>query len=341
MNIAVVGAGIFGCCSAIELSKAGHNVTLFDKNDRILSSASQINQYRLHRGYHYPRSVETVTTTKQTVEQFEEMFSSDLLVDFDRYYAIAKEGSITSPEQYIQFLNENGLEYEVVDPFIDVPLMVKVKENSFNPFGLYYSVLDKLRINKVNVKLNTLFSKQDIDRFDVVVNATYSDINGLIDEFEQEIYQFELIEKVTVHTPPKYKNKSLVILDGNFCCIDPIARSEYSMLGHVKEAIHDIQIGTEYKIPEKYTGVVNNLFPRLKYRVSNHPQIIKACEELLECKLEYLSSSYTIRTVLANREHDDARPTNLIKHNSKFYSLFGGKIGTAVSTARELTKMLG
>ena len=340
MNIAVVGAGIFGCCSAIELSKAGHNVTLFDKNDRILSSASQINQYRLHRGYHYPRSVETVTTTKQTVEQFEEMFSSDLLVDFDRYYAIAKDGSITSPEQYIQFLNENGLEYEVVEPFIDVPLMVKVKENSFNPFGLYYSVLDKLRINKVSVKLNKLFYKQDIDRFDIVVNATYSDINGLIDEFQREIYQFELVEKVTVHTPPKYKNKSLVILDGNFCCIDPITQRQYSVLGHVKEAIHDVQVGTNYKMLRQYAWVVNRRY-HTDFTYSKHPQIIKACEELLECKLEYASSGYTIRTVLANREHDDARPTNLIKHNSKFYSLFGGKIGTAVSTARELTKMLG
>lgn len=340
MNIAVVGAGIFGCCSAIELAKVGHKVTLFDKNNEILSSASQINQYRLHRGYHYPRSVETVTTTKQTVEQFEEMFSSDILVDFDRYYAISKNDSMTSPEQYIQFLNENGLEYEVVDPFIDVSLMVKVKENSFNPFDLHCSILEKLRIYNVNVKLSTVFSKPDIDKFDVVINATYSDINELIDEFEHEMYQFELVEKVVVYTPPKYKNKSLVILDGNFCCIDPLTEQKYSVLGHVKEAIHDVQVGTDYKMMRQYAFWVNEGF-HTDCPLSKHNQIIKSCEELLECKLEYASSGYTIRTVLANREHDDARPTNLIKHNSKFYSLFGGKIGTAVSTARELTKMLG
>ncbi len=59
MKIAVIGGGIFGITTAVILGNE-HNVELFEKNDDILKSASGSNQYRVHRGYHYPRSAETV-----------------------------------------------------------------------------------------------------------------------------------------------------------------------------------------------------------------------------------------------------------------------------------------
>ena len=58
-RVAVVGGGIFGCTTAWKLAKNGYEVDLFEKNDDIITQASSINQYRLHRGYHYPRSKET------------------------------------------------------------------------------------------------------------------------------------------------------------------------------------------------------------------------------------------------------------------------------------------
>ena len=60
MKIAIIGGGIFGVTAAIILGSK-HNVELFEKNDDILKSASGSNQFRVHRGYHYPRSPETVT----------------------------------------------------------------------------------------------------------------------------------------------------------------------------------------------------------------------------------------------------------------------------------------
>ena len=59
MKIAVVGAGIFGVTAAYTLAK-NHSVDLFEKNNDIMMESSDVNQCRVHRGYHYPRSPDTV-----------------------------------------------------------------------------------------------------------------------------------------------------------------------------------------------------------------------------------------------------------------------------------------
>ena len=61
---AVVGAGIYGITAATKLRTAGYIVDLYDSESEILKKASGINQYRIHRGYHYPRSPETIESCK-------------------------------------------------------------------------------------------------------------------------------------------------------------------------------------------------------------------------------------------------------------------------------------
>ena len=71
MKIAVIGGVIFGICSAVKLGQYGHNVTLFEKYDNILKASSGINQYRLHRGYHYPRSKNTAISAMESEKLFQ------------------------------------------------------------------------------------------------------------------------------------------------------------------------------------------------------------------------------------------------------------------------------
>ena len=70
MRIAVIGAGIFGSTVAVKLAEAGFGVDLYEKEGDILQAASGINQYRLHRGYHYPRSKETALSSKKPRSRF-------------------------------------------------------------------------------------------------------------------------------------------------------------------------------------------------------------------------------------------------------------------------------
>jgi glycine/D-amino acid oxidase-like deaminating enzyme len=52
-HVAVLGAGLQGCCIALELAGRGHRVELFDRCDRPLTQASYWNEGKIHLGLVY------------------------------------------------------------------------------------------------------------------------------------------------------------------------------------------------------------------------------------------------------------------------------------------------
>ena len=191
----------------------------------------------------------------------------------------------------------------------------------------------------VNVVCSKHTTKEDFDDYDYVVIATYSMLNELLDDKIQ--YQFEVVEKPVVKLPESYKNKSVVVMDGPFMCLDPY-KNGYHVLGHVVHAIHSTNVGDYPMVLNKHiVGYLNN-------GVIHNPKItkihkfIEAGMEFFEDfdKLEHIGSMFTVRTVLAYRDHDDARPTLVIKRNDKVYTIFSGKVGTCVQAAEELVEEL-
>ena len=65
MNVAIIGAGWYGCHIGLYLKQQGHDIKIFEKNSDIFLGSSGSNQFRLHTGYHYPRSSETISETKK------------------------------------------------------------------------------------------------------------------------------------------------------------------------------------------------------------------------------------------------------------------------------------
>ena len=53
-------------------------------------------------------------------------------------------------------------------------------------------------------------------------------------------------------------------------------------------------------------------------------------------KSEHIGSMFTFRTVLPNRDKDDARPTSVEKQTDNILNVFSGKIGTCVNAATEV-----
>ena len=56
--------------------------------------------------------------------------------------------------------------------------------------------------------------------------------------------------------------------------------------------------------------------------------------------LEHIGSMYTFRAVLADRDHDDARPTLVNHEGGNVYSLFSGKIDTCVDSKKRIDKVV-
>jgi len=341
-NVAVVGGGIFGCTTAWKLAKEGYNVTLYEKNDDIITQASNINQYRLHRGYHYPRSKETAIQSQWGETSFIKEYGDAIVNgDVEHYYCIAKEDSLVNPKQYWTFLNEINLPY--VEKKLDfmhknvVDLVVQVKEFLFNSDKLRKICWDKLNKYGVDVTLNTKYVDSKYNNDDYVINTTYANLNQLTPKDKQKDYQFELCEKPVIKLPEQYKNKSVVIMDGPFMCIDPYGDTGWHVMGNVVHAIHSTNVG---KFPE-YNSKFDNLLNKGIVKnpsITNIDKFIESAKKFFIDidKVKHIGSMFTFRTVLPNKDKDDARPTMVEKINNKMFSIFSGKIGTCVNAAEEV-----
>ena len=294
----VVGGGIFGATAAVALSHDGYQVELHEELEDVMMAASDINQYRLHKGYHYPRSKETAQECLKGLKTFKRKYERCVVNgDIEHYYAISSRDSKVTPSQYLEFLNEMDLPYKRVEPIKSTDITIKVEEELFDNYKLYEAVRDKLWSSGVEVLKNKTTTKDDFKGFDVVVIATYAKLNDLLDKKER--YQYELCEKPVVRLPRKYQGKSIVIMDGPFMCLDPYGQRNH-VLGNVKHAIHCWNEGTEAFWPHRYTkyinkGVIENPEPELT-KIDKFIETGKIFFEDFH-KLKHIGSMYTLSLI--------------------------------------------
>lgn len=341
MKVAVVGAGIFGITSALKLDKAGHEVHLFEKKDNILMEASLGNQFRLHRGYHYPRSDDTVRDLLESVPDFEEFYGSAIIRSFDHFYCIAKENSLVSASEYLDFCERNSLEYDVEETDFtkneNIQLSIRAEEGIISYYELQRVCKEKLAVSGIKFYFMEEFTNSCLDDFDVCVNCTYSNLNDL--SGKKRNYQFELCEKICVQLPNRMRNVSIVIMDGPFMCADPFMNN-WHLLGNVVHAIHSRNVGTAPHIPGKYKPYMGQGFVDVK-DISNFDKFIESGKEFIPDleKAEYIGSKFVVRAVLPNVDDTDERPT-IVSKNGKVIDVFSGKIDTCVSAANKVVRLL-
>lgn len=336
----VVGAGVFGLTSAIALSHNGYDVVVREKEDDLMKGASSINQYRLHKGYHYPRSIETAQECQRGLQTFKRKYESSVVNgNIQHLYSIASEGSLVSGDEYKNFLEKVGLEYYEREPMPNCDLTIQANEELFNPEQLILSLHKKLYSSGIKVYVNSEVKSLDEEKFDVAVIATYSQINQLLDEKKE--YQFEVCEKPVVRLPKIFENLSVVVMDGPFMCLDPYVNNSH-VLGNVVHAIHETNIGTKPIVSEELKPYLNKGLIR-NPKITNIDKFIESGKKYFGDEfedLEHIGSMYTIRTVLSNREQDDSRPTLVEKVNDNVYTLFSGKIDTCVDAANQLIQRI-
>lgn len=340
MKIAILGAGLFGCTAAIYAARAGHDVTLFEKNDDIMQEATKVNQFRLHEGYHYPRSDETVEECLESAPDFLAEFGDCIKTHQERFYAIAK-GSKTSAPAYADFMDRHGLPWDLIANRPDLfnydllEAVFAVEEDWIHYPTLKGMVTNKLAEAGVKVETNAVApdwncggKNQWIDHFIV---AGYASTNAILAELECDPIeiQYELVEKPQILMPEKYKNTSVVVMDGPFGCIDPCHIPGVHQMGHVHWSVHKRQTGKKcfmntldfHSNANQMIGSLGEYLPPVKEAVKINSQIIR-------------------RAVLPNVDDTDERPTIVRPIRDDVTMIFSGKLGHAVRAAQEIVTHL-
>ena len=156
----------------------------------------------------------------------------------------------------------------------------------------------------------------------------------------QNEYQFELWEKPVVKLPEQFKNKSVVIMDGPFMCIDPLANTDLHLLCNVVHEIHQTNIGKYPSINKKFVDLIDKGIVKNPSQ-TNFPKFIESTIDFIPeiTKAKHVGSMFTYRAVPPRVEETDARPTIVKEINNKIVTLFSGKISTCVESAKKIEKI--
>jgi len=347
MRVAVVGAGIFGITIAVKLARSEVRVDLFEKENDILKSASGINQFRLHRGYHYPRSPDTVRECLESESSFRGEYGLAVIDSGRHYYCIARDDSLISGIEYENFCRSHNLYFKRnKSHFINqypLDLCLEVNEGRIDPFRLKNLCISKIKLYGINVRLNTRADSRNLRGYDFVVLATYSSVNELAGEMSGTArkLQFEVCEKPVVRLPEVFGETSIVVMDGPFMCIDPMGCSNNYLLGNVKWAIHQANVGYIPEIGSEFTPLLNRDIVKNPPVTNFDKFIASGCEFIpILHQAVHLGSMYTVRAVLPGIDSTDGRPTIVSKLNNQVISVFSGKIGTCVSAAQQVLDII-
>lgn len=332
-KVAVAGAGIYGATAAIRLAEHGYEVHLFDPLG-VMRAASAINQYRVHAGYHYPRSPETIRETLEARAEFIEAFEPAIVRNSRHYYAIPKKKSRTSPDLYESVMREHGL---VLKPcrlewmnFDFIERCYEVQEHIYDPEVLRELV--ERRIRSAGIRFyEKAFTPEMRPDFDFVVWATYG-MGPSRRVFK--IAKFQVAEKMLIELPAALRGIALVVVDGPFTAFDPYGSSSRSLFGSAKNTNHWTTTDPDEPVPEPYANILNDRefkpVPFTRFEAMRKD----CCDSVPGAKdAVYIGSRFTIRVVEDHPESD--RRILYVKEGAPGeFHIFSGKVVSAVKAAR-------
>ena len=349
-NVLIIGAGIHGITIALELAKK-HKVTIIDSNNDILLGTSNSTHNRIHLGYHYPRSTDTIYECKQGYDFFIKNYK-DCLIFPDFYYVIEKKSKIKSnkfkntmlqedldcntswPDS--KFLDKSNIEdsFKVNEACINVPKFRKKVKTLLKK--LKVNIILNFKINKIKKIENSIILKsQDKDivlALDLIVNCTYTNSNNILKLFgiknNYTKYCFEETEIAVVKSTTKIP--ALTVMDGPFISILPYAG--YKNLYLVYDVVNSV-IKNKTGIFYKQSSILKSNWKKiLNHGLKYYPFFNK---------LEYKYSLYGNRPIPINAK-GDSRVTKIVKqkYDIDFYSIKEGKLISAPLIASEFKKIL-
>ncbi|MDF2433972.1 MAG: hypothetical protein JWP44_3603 [Mucilaginibacter sp.] len=354
MRILIIGAGIFGTSAANILADKNNEIDLLEAEADILQLASRINHNRIHLGYHYLRSIKTAEQNIEGLLSFLFNYGKAVIHQLPNYYAIAKNGSKTTPAEFATFCDNVGIGYDNEYPdkeFLNRTMIeesFKVPEPVWDYEKLKRIIKSNLKKSKVNLILNTectnLKQLPDhtfeatfnnyIKHYDVVINTTYTNINKINKYLGVE--QKRLLFENVIIPVFKYPVRAfgLTIMDGPFCSVMPKGKIKNEfLLYNVKESVVQSKVVIDNPDFEKAHSVLDK----------NSEDIIYSESALFMPFLnKVIHNGYNKTTRVVYENSDDARITELYTYPEvkNYFAVLSGKVTTCIQVALEIKHIL-
>lgn len=334
IRVAIVGAGIYGSTVALNLKDIGCKIDIYDDKG-IMNQTSSINQFRIHNGYHYPRSIETIKQVKKSNENFIKYYQDCIFTASEHYYAIAKEDSKTCSSEYEQILKKNSLPFDKVTPHLfnyeNIDSVYLVNEKLYDPKAIKVKIMKDFKNKNINF-YRKKFSKFLHDSYDFIIYADYgvSFPRGILD------FKLSLVEKCYFQPPKNIQNKSIVIIDGPFTAFDTTRDPNISIFGSAKYTnLLSFNID-QYKFVTNYFRDILNKNKYIKTEFTNYKKFLEDCMKYIPAvqKSKYLGSRYTIRIVENNPKYD--KRTYYIKKDKNIFYIFSGKVVSCIDASKKI-----
>lgn len=336
----MIGAGVFGCVTAIELAQCGHDVELFDRRGDIMAGASGMHQGRLHEGYHYPRAEEMrlLPHSRAFARRFPETLQERGY--FRQHYAVADRDSLTSPDDFVASMRRRGLYFTLTHDGYEltraetVALTVRVNEQLVSLPKLRNSLVSRMIASGVAFHRNLAVAADELPH-DVVVRATGGE------DSSREL-RFEVCETVVADLEDeRWRDAGVVVMDGPFGSIDPIPERNVHMLYGVCETVHHWNVGTRAEVPEHLRDFVRLTTPT-RTRHTRFGAIVDMLSEYVNLRMRprYVSSRFAVRATLPDVDKTDERPTLVERVNERVIEIVPGKMTTAPWAAARVAALL-
>ena len=360
-DVLVIGAGIFGATLALALKEHSSRIQLLDREPDLLRRASYTNQARVHRGYHYPRSVLTALRSRVNFPRFVADYSDCIDRSFEKYYAIGRFLSKTTAPQFSTFCRRIGAELKPaprrVKGLFDSRLIEDVfvaREYAFDAVKLRQRLRAALLAAGIELRLGCMAIrvKPHGDCLSVmcctataefsitarrVFNCTYSGMNHILSTSGLPVIplKHEVTELVLLDVPDELKSVGITIMDGPFCSIMPFPPRGLHILTHVRYTPHY----SWQDLPGQPYDEGDAILKRYS-RQSRYPHMIRDAQRfvpgLKACR--YVESMWEVKTVLPRSEVDDCRPIFVRQHQGlkNFTGILGGKVDNIYDIIEEL-----
>lgn len=334
MKVLIIGAGWYGCHIAKMLIDKGITVCVVDKSNNIFTGSSSKNQNRLHLGFHYPRSVETMGECLDGYYKFINKYGF-LTRHIDKnLYFISSENSYMTSSSYIDIMTkhcDNFREYKDCMPLLIKNVnetVIEVEEKYIDPImsSAYFNDIISPYFKRIH-NLDAFKSIESIcwelgDSYDFVINCTYNMLNPI--QFDHYELFVTLLYKIDAPCSFAY-----TIMDGPFFSIYP-----YDMDNNiytVTSVIHGVAYSGETTEFELSKGQLCDIIQKMEDQIKGYIPAWDTC------------AKYEGYYVSWKTKHDTKTDDRSLRYlyKNKILNIYGGKITGIFEAEKIVVSTLG